>query len=1294
MTTLNIGIFNINGCRGIEKRAALVDFLRLKKADVILLQETHSDKQNQTQWTGDWKGNVLLSHGTNLSAGVAILFSPFISSQPDMVEVVPGRILRADVALGDAYFSFFNVYAPNSGQERILFFKTLSHALSQCPQGNILVLGGDFNCTVNPDLDRNHDEPHPPSAESLKKLLHDHNLVDLWREAFPGVRQYTWLKANSNNMSGARLDRFYVVKGNRGRFFNSSISPSFLSDHHYVSIKVSVSIPRFSKSHWHFNNRLLQDCTFIHSFNLFWKTWREERCRFQSLSQWWDIGKAQIKTFCQQYTTHSTRALKEKMKSLEKDILGQSSESTHNNSSFIDSVARDKILLKSLLEERGKTALVRTRFAQLNDMDAPTVFFFGLEKKSREQKIFHQLKMPCGGVTTDRQEIQAYALSFYEDLYCSEECDGAAADEFLHDLSKLSEKEHDELDSPLSFGELSQAVQEMSSGKSPGLDGLSAEFFKSFWNLIGEDLYGVFLECIEQGTLPLSCRRAILTLIPKKGDLGCLKNWRPVSLICADFKILSKALTNRLKKCMASVIHKDQTFCVPKRSIFDNLFLLRDIITVAKMHHLDIGFLSLDQEKAFDRVDHQYLFKTMEAFGFGPYFVSLIKILYNGIYSMLRLNGSLTRPFSVTRGIRQGCPLSGLLYAISIEPLLVSLRKQLRGVNIPIFPSVDPVKLTAYADDITVVIKDSEDVSRLISSLDSFRKASSACINWGKCASLLLGEWSGGGPPQLPQQCRWARDGFRVLGLYFGTNSYIEKNWEGLFDRVILRIQKWRWILPQLSYRGRCLVINNLAASMLWHRCTVLDPPKELLIGVQKAFVNFFWDGCHWLPPGVLYLPVAEGGQGLIHLESKIMAMRLHTLQKLLYCSDQVPWVVIGLHILKSLGGIGLDKQLFLMQKSFVEKTLFLPFSFYGSVIKSWDCFKLVRQEDEHYGIEEPLFFNPLFEMPSNLSSSLITKFLNAGITKVMDLIDLTKGQWRTEHELANKVGLTSVRIMEGLVRNLKVSFPPMLTSFINNVFLNGFIPQTFPEFKVVIKDWESVEDTSSTNLLKGYGDLVFYCIEKKMLYHICVKSVHLGKLKQRLDTKWRTWLSISDEVCPSWRLLYKPPISKRCGDLQWRLLHCIIASNSFISKLNETVLPICPFCNTTDTVFHMFCECLRLCPLFELLGEIIVKLGFSYTDSLFILGCRYKKSWQQQCTLANFLIGQAKLAIYKTHQCKNAGEDVSVVPLFKSLVKSRVVIEYTYYRHTNNVSYFEWRWGFGAVLVNISEAGNLVFNW
>lgn len=80
-------------------------------------------------------------------------------------------------------------------------------------------------------------------------------------------------------------------------------------------------------------------------------------------------------------------------------------------------------------------------------------------------------------------------------------------------------------------------------------------FFKSFWAVLGQDLYEVFLESFNQGILPLSCRRAVLTLIPKKGDLGLLKNWRPVSLLCTDFKILSKS--NKLKKCMVTIIHED-----------------------------------------------------------------------------------------------------------------------------------------------------------------------------------------------------------------------------------------------------------------------------------------------------------------------------------------------------------------------------------------------------------------------------------------------------------------------------------------------------------------------------------------------------------------------------------------------------------------------------------------------------------------------------------------------------------------------------------------------------------------
>lgn len=106
---------------------------------------------------------------------------------------------------------------------------------------------------------------------------------------------------------------------------------------------------------------------------------------------------------------------------------------------------------------------------------------------------------------------------------------------------------------------------------------------------------------------------------------------------------------------------------------------------------------------------------------------------------------------------------------------------------------------------------------------------------------------------------------------------------------------------------------------------------------------------------------MAEGGQGLIHLESKVLAMRLQTLQKLLYSPDPLSWGRFGLHILKNIGGFGLDKQLFLMQKTLVENVHSLPFSFYLGVIKSWNCFKILRHEDEHYGVSEPLFLIPFF---------------------------------------------------------------------------------------------------------------------------------------------------------------------------------------------------------------------------------------------------------------------------------------------------------------------------------------------
>lgn len=170
------------------------------------------------------------------------------------------------------------------------------------------------------------------------------------------------------------------------------------------------------------------------------------------------------------------------------------------------------------------------------------------------------------------------------------------------------------------------------------------------------------------------------------------------------------------------------------------------------MHNVDEGFISLDQEKAFDRVDHGFLFKCFKAFGSGRSFISYVKLLYTNVYSMLKINGTLTRPFLAGRGIRQGCGLSGILYGILIEPLLVDLRRQLSGISTTCSVSssgVVTVRLSVYADDVTVVIKSDEDVNNLISSLKVYQKASSSRINWLKSATFLMGYWEDGGPPNF-----------------------------------------------------------------------------------------------------------------------------------------------------------------------------------------------------------------------------------------------------------------------------------------------------------------------------------------------------------------------------------------------------------------------------------------------------------------------------------------------------------------------------------------------------------------
>ena len=248
--------------------------------------------------------------------------------------------------------------------------------------------------------------------------------------------------------------------------------------------------------------------------------------------------------------------------------------------------------LKSFLHERAKGALVRARFTKVHDMDAPTTFFFNLEKSVARRKHMVSLRLPDGEVTTEPARMRKHAVEFYSELFRAVHCDVDSAAELLEGLPQLSPEERDLLNSDITLEELTMAVSQMASGKAPGMDGLPSDFLKHFWGVLGRDILDIVKECFKKGTLPTSCRRTVLSLLPKKGDRSLLKNWRPVALLCTDYKILSNVLSNRLRTYIEQLINPDQCYRVPDWSMLDNLVLIRD---VCKLYNVNVGIISIDQ---------------------------------------------------------------------------------------------------------------------------------------------------------------------------------------------------------------------------------------------------------------------------------------------------------------------------------------------------------------------------------------------------------------------------------------------------------------------------------------------------------------------------------------------------------------------------------------------------------------------------------------------------------------------------------------------------------------------------
>jgi hypothetical protein len=303
---------------------------------------------------------------------------------------------------------------------------------------------------------------------------------------------------------------------------------------------------------------------------------------------------------------------------------------------------------------------------------------------------------------------------------------------------KLSEEERRFRDQELiPVDELGRALKRLPSGKAPGIDGLPAESFKRDWHDLKFDFASVLSHSFQSGTLPDTMKLSVITLIFKKYSRSDLKNYRPISLLCTDYKIIAKCLAERIKSILPSLIGTDQTKFMKDRYVGENITLFLDIQEhLSREFKPGLCFLA-DWEKAYDLIDRSFLQTCLTSFGFGPSFCRWFLILHKDTVSRLTVNSFLSSSFPMRSGVMQGCPWAPFLFLCAVEPLACALRgSALQGITLP---GGKRFLYSGYADDTTVCLNDASEIKTVMLLFNEYSKVLGMKLSVGKCCLLPFG---------------------------------------------------------------------------------------------------------------------------------------------------------------------------------------------------------------------------------------------------------------------------------------------------------------------------------------------------------------------------------------------------------------------------------------------------------------------------------------------------------------------------------------------------------------------------
>uniref|UniRef100_A0A8C5MZK2 Reverse transcriptase domain-containing protein n=1 Tax=Leptobrachium leishanense TaxID=445787 RepID=A0A8C5MZK2_9ANUR len=772
--------YNVKGLNAPEKRSRLLRDLFQARASVAMLQETHfrggaapvlRDRRFPVGFFGNYSGGK--------SRGVAILFAgdvPFVFQ--DSCSDDQGRYLFVKGTIADITYTFATIYVANTAQSSCL--ARIMAKLRRFQDG-ILVVASDMNTALQPSLDTSCGKSAltPNTLRTIRRTLHDLRLVDTWRALHPAM---------VNEISRFTLDHTEPLQGwnifleqfHLDLVVEACIHPTTWSDHAPISVRMKSPLFRPRERSWRLNTSLLSDPVVTSGTSeLLTKYFEENTPEEVSWPVIWEAHKAVVRgelisrgTALKKNRDEQRMTLLEEIRSLELRRGGDSDAETQQRLL----VARHS--LNDLLSFQLKQTAARTKcFFALHE-NRPGKLLARILRKKRLMAYIPKIKTVGDAITLRPEEISAAFRAYYASLYHLVDTPPtmSSLDEVreyietnLH--TRLQDSEVSLLDEPISKKELLQALKSTKNGKSPGPDGLPAEYYKEFQDLLLPPLLATLNALNKDTPFHPHTLCATITVLPKPGkDPAVCESYRPISLLNSDVKLLARVLADRLKLCLPHLIHPDQVGFIPGREARDGTQRVLNAVVAARNSGQRLLLLSTDAEKAFDRVSWPFLFQTLRSLGIGPGFLAWTQALYTSPTARVKVNGALSDSFQIFNGTRQGCPLSPLLFALSLEPFLEAVRRD------PAIPGIKGVchthKVSAYADDMLFFLTDAPNsLPAVVAAFKQYGRLAGMKINMTKSEILNISLPAGkaaGLAAAFP--FHWCKTKMKYLGIWISPS--------------------------------------------------------------------------------------------------------------------------------------------------------------------------------------------------------------------------------------------------------------------------------------------------------------------------------------------------------------------------------------------------------------------------------------------------------------------------------------------------------------------------------------------